>query len=211
MMRTKTLALVLVGSLATVSVLEGCAAKASFQAGGGTAQPPPPPPPPPPAPEPAATPTPEPPAAPAPAAKSEAKVSGDRVSIPGEIEFDFGKATLKMTDQTKKTLEQVKLFLQQNPKYSKLRIEGHTDNVGTEAENLELSGQRALTVKNNVLGEGVAKDRIVAVGCGQGKPIGDNKTEEGRAKNRRTEFHIAEINGHRYMGHDPNGGCKPFE
>jgi OOP family OmpA-OmpF porin len=225
MMRTKTLAFLLVGSLATVSVLGGCAAKASFEAGGGQAQPPPPPPPAPPppapAPEPAATPAPTaapapppPPApkpAPTPAAKSDAKVSGDKVDIPGQIEFETGKATLKQTDETNKTLDQVKAFLDANARVTKLRIEGHTDNTGTAAANIELSGQRALTVKNYVVGKGVAKDRIIAVGCGQDKPIADNTTEDGRAKNRRTEFRIAELAGKKYMGHDPTGGCKTFE
>ena len=77
--------------------------------------------------------------------------------------------------------------------------------------NIELSGQRALTVKAFVVAKGVPKERVVAVGCGQAKPIADNSTEEGKAKNRRTEFRIAELNGKKYMGKDPTGGCKPFE
>jgi OOP family OmpA-OmpF porin len=133
------------------------------------------------------------------------------VSIPGEIEFDTGKATLKQTEGTTKTLDQVKLFLDGNPRVTQLRIEGHTDNVGSAATNLELSGQRALTVKNYVVGKGVDKKRIIAVGCGQDKPIADNNSEDGRAKNRRTEFRIAELAGKPYMGHDPTGGCKTFE
>ncbi len=229
MMRTKTLAFLLVGSLATVSLLEGCAAQASFHTGSGQPQPPPPPPPAPPPPPPApaaqpattatatttattAPPPPAPTAAPPPApAKSDVKVSGDKVDIPGQIEFETGKATLKQTDETDKTLDQVKAFLDANPRVTKLRIEGHTDNVGAAATNVELSGQRALTVKNYVVGKGVDKARIIAVGCGQTKPVADNGTEEGRAKNRRTEFRIAELSGKRYMGHDPTGGCKTFE
>ncbi len=143
--------------------------------------------------------------------KSEATVSGDKVSIPGQIEFDTGKATIKLTDESMKTLDQVKAYLDANPRVTKLRIEGHTDNTGTAAANLELSGGRALAVKTYVVGKGVDKARIVAVGCGQDKPIADNTTEAGRAKNRRTEFHIAEVGGKKYMGKDPNGGCKPFE
>ena len=212
MMRTKTLAFLLVGSLATVSLLEGCAAQASFRTGNGQPPPPPPaPPPPPPAPTPEPAATPAPPAPTPPAAKSAAKVSGDKVSIPGEIEFETGKATLKQTDQTTKTLDQVKAFLDENPRVTKLRIEGHTDNVGTAPTNIELSGQRALTVKTAVVAKGVDKNRIISVGCGQDKPVADNGTEDGRAKNRRTEFRIAELSGKRYMGHDPTGGCKTFE
>ncbi|HWZ89439.1 MAG TPA: OmpA family protein, partial [Polyangiaceae bacterium] len=98
-----------------------------------------------------------------------------------------------------------------NPKITKLRIEGHTDNVGVAAENLTLSGQRALTVKNAAIAKGVKKERVIAVGFGQTKPLADNTTDEGRAKNRRTEFRIAEIGGKKYLGLDPLGGGKLFE
>ena len=66
-------------------------------------------------------------------------------------------------------------------------------------------------MKAFVIAKGVPKERVLAVGCGQNKPIADNSTEEGKAKNRRTEFRIAELNGKKYMGKDPTGGCKPFE
>ena len=132
------------------------------------------------------------------------------MSIPGQIEFDTGKATLKTTDDTTKAIEQVKAFLDANPRVTKLRIEGHTDNAGTPESNLELSGQRALAVKAAVVEKGAAKERMLAVGCGQNKPIADNATDDGKAKNRRTEFHLAEVGGKKYLGHDPTGGCKAF-
>ena len=143
-------------------------------------------------------------------AKSEAKVDKDKVSIPGHIEFDKGAATLQNAEETKKAIEQVKAFLDANPRVTKLRIEGHTDNTGTPDSNLELSGQRALAVKAATVALGTAKERMIAVGCGQNKPIADNTTDEGKAKNRRTEFRIAEVGGKKYMGRDPTGGCKPF-
>jgi OOP family OmpA-OmpF porin len=204
MMRTKTFALLLVGSLAFLPALTGCAAKASFQAGGGEAPTPPP----------VEEKKPEekkPEKKDEKPKKSEAKVSGDKVNIPGQIEFESGKATFKEGEGTTKTLEQVKLFLDANPRVTKLRIEGHTDNVGSAPTNLELSGQRALAVKTYVVQQGVAKERIIAVGCGQEKPVADNSTDEGKAKNRRTEFRLAEISGKNYLGHDPTGGCKTFE
>jgi OOP family OmpA-OmpF porin len=138
-------------------------------------------------------------------------VSGDKVAIPGQIEFEFGKAILKDTPETQKVIEQVKLFLDENPRVTKLRIEGHTDNVGTPQANLDLSVQRALVVKTAVIAKGAAKDRLLSVGCGQDKPIKDNATDEGRAQNRRTEFRIAELNKKKYMGKDPTGGCKLIE
>jgi len=138
-------------------------------------------------------------------------VKGDSVQIPGQIEFDTGKATFKAGGGSEAVVDQLKIFLDQNPKVTKLRIEGHTDNVGAPDTNQTLSGQRALTVKNAAIAKGVKKERLLAVGFGQNKPIGDNTTEEGRAKNRRTEFRIAEIGGKKYLGLDPTGGGKVFE
>jgi len=138
-------------------------------------------------------------------------VKGDSVQIPGQIEFDTGKATFKAGGGSDAVVDQLKIFLDQNPKVTKLRIEGHTDNVGTPDSNLTLSGQRALTVKNAAIAKGVKKERLIAVGFGQNKPIGDNTTDEGKAKNRRTEFRIAEIGGKKYLGLDPTGGGKVFE
>ncbi|HEY0469894.1 MAG TPA: OmpA family protein [Polyangiaceae bacterium] len=189
--------------------LYGC--QASFHAGSEPAAapapaPPPPPPPPPPAETAAPAPTPAPAPAPAPVV-----VKGDSVQIPGQIEFDTGKATFKAGGGSDAVVDQLKIFLDQNPKVTKLRIEGHTDNVGTPEANQTLSGQRALTVKNAAIAKGAKKERLLAVGFGQNKPIGDNTTEEGRAKNRRTEFRIAEIGGKKYLGLDPTGGGKVFE
>jgi len=138
-------------------------------------------------------------------------VKGDSVQIPGQIEFDTGKATFKAGGGSDAVVDQLKIFMDQNPKITKLRIEGHTDNVGTPDSNVTLSGQRALTVKNAAIAKGVKKERLLAVGFGQNKPIGDNTTDEGKAKNRRTEFRIAEIGGKKYLGLDPTGGGKVFE
>jgi len=197
---------------ALVAALSGC--HASFQAGSEAAAapttpaPPPAPPPPPVATTPAPAPTPAPTPAPAPAA---VVVKGDSVQIPGQIEFDTGSANFKAGGGSDAVVAQLKSFLDQNPKVTKLRIEGHTDNVGTPEANVTLSGQRALTVKNAAIAKGVKKERLIAVGFGQTKPIGDNTTDDGRAKNRRTEFRIAELGGKKYLGLDPTGGAKVFE
>ena len=191
------------------SALSGCKGSASFNAGSEPAAAPtptPPPPPPPPPPPAAVTP---PPAVEAP--KSAAVVKGDSVQIPGQIEFDTGKATFKAGGGSDAVVDQLKKFLDENPKVTKLRIEGHTDNVGVATENLTLSGQRALTVKNAAIAKGVAKERLLAVGFGQTKPIADNTTDDGKAKNRRTEFRIAEIGGKPYLGQKEDGGGKVFE
>jgi len=192
------------------AALSGC--HASFQAGSEpaaapTTPAPPPAPPPPPPPAETAAPAPAPTPAPAPAA---VVVKGDSVQIPGQIEFDTNSANFKAGGGSDAVIDQLKTFMDQNPKITKLRIEGHTDNTGTPDGNIALSGARALTVKNAAIAKGVKKERLLAVGFGQSKPIGDNTTEEGRAKNRRTEFRIAELGGKKYLGLDPTGGGKVF-
>ena len=70
----------------------------------------------------------------------------------------------------------------------KTQVEGHTDSKGSDEANLKLSQQRADAVASYMTSKGVAKERVSAKGYGESKPIGDNATEEGRAKNRRVEF-----------------------
>ncbi len=72
----------------------------------------------------------------------------------------------------------------------KLEITGHTDDRGSNEYNQGLSQKRADSVKNYFVGKGVEDARLRSVGAGEEKPIGDNKTESGRAKNRRTEFQL---------------------
>lgn len=185
-------------ALASAALVAGC--HASFQAGSQepaaaptTPAPPPEPPPP------VVTAAPAPPPAPEAPKGPEVDAQG-KVGIPGQIEFDFGKATFKAGGNSDSVVDQVKLFLEQHKNVTKLRIEGHTDNVGTDETNLTLSGQRALTVKNACIAKGVAKERLIAVGFGSKKPIVANDTEEHKAQNRRTEFRIAAMNGKPFMG-----------
>jgi OmpA-OmpF porin, OOP family len=71
---------------------------------------------------------------------------------------------------------------------AKVTIEGHTDNAGNADANKDLSQRRANSVKNYLASQGVAGDRLTAIGFGQEKPIADNRTAAGRAKNRRVDF-----------------------
>lgn len=81
-------------------------------------------------------------------------------------------------------------YLKQNPNI-KIEIHGHTDNVGSSRTNKKLSEQRAKTVRDYLVFQGIGEERIVAYkGFGESKPIATNSTEKGRAKNRRTEFLI---------------------
>jgi outer membrane protein OmpA-like peptidoglycan-associated protein len=87
------------------------------------------------------------------------------------------------------TLDEFVDYLKFNPKM-KVEIQGHTDNVGSEAENRALSEKRAINVKNYLQEKGIAANRITAKGYGASKPMADNNTAAGRAKNRRAEFLI---------------------
>jgi outer membrane protein OmpA-like peptidoglycan-associated protein len=86
-------------------------------------------------------------------------------------------------------LESFAQYLKENPKI-KVEIQGHTDNVGNPKDNEALSSNRAFSVKAALEEFEIDGKRILAKGFGQTKPIADNDTEEGRAKNRRTEFQI---------------------
>jgi len=107
-----------------------------------------------------------------------------RVAVYG-IEFDTGKATLKPESQ--KVLGDVLSLLQAQPDW-KMKIEGHTDSTGTKAGNLTLSQQRAAAVVAWLAENGIAHERLTAIGLGDTKPIADNATDEGRAHNRRVEL-----------------------
>ena len=71
-----------------------------------------------------------------------------------------------------------------------IQIEGHTDNVGSAADNQKLSENRAKAVVSYLNSKGISPGRLLAKGYGATKPVADNTTEEGRAQNRRTELKI---------------------
>lgn len=101
------------------------------------------------------------------------------------INFDTGKSIIKPESQS--IIDQIVQMMKQNPGL-KIGIEGHTDNVGNSKSNKTLSEERAKSVVSAIVKQGVDAKRLSATGFGQDKPIADNKTEEGRAKNRRVEL-----------------------
>ena len=101
------------------------------------------------------------------------------------IQFDTGKATIQPTSEN--VLAEIVKLLQQNSDL-KLRVEGHTDNQGNTAANQALSEKRAQAVVAWLTGKGIAASRLAAKGFGATKPVADNSTEDGRAKNRRVEL-----------------------
>lgn len=86
-------------------------------------------------------------------------------------------------------LDRLYRFLLQNPEV-KVEISGHTDDIGSASYNRTLSQKRAEAVSEYLTGRGIPKERIQAKGYGFDHPVGDNRTEEGRARNRRTELKI---------------------
>ena len=101
------------------------------------------------------------------------------------INFDTGKATLR--PESDKILGEIVTLLSNNPSW-KMRVEGHTDNVGLKAANQTLSQQRAAAVVAWLSGHGVDRARLTAQGFGDTKPVTDNGSEEGRARNRRVDL-----------------------
>lgn len=101
------------------------------------------------------------------------------------IQFDTGSHTIK--PESTALLNEIVAMLK-SEKSLKLSVEGHTDNVGSKASNLELSRKRAESVMSYLTRNGIAPQRLKFDGKGDTAPVADNRTEAGRAKNRRVEL-----------------------
>ena len=94
-----------------------------------------------------------------------------------------------LLDESKSELNTLIDLMTKNPNLT-IEIGGHTDNTGIEKENQELSQKRAEAVVEFLVANGIAKERLVAKGYAASRPVADNKTEAGKALNRRTEFKV---------------------
>ena len=130
-------------------------------------------------------------------------MKGAQLDITGEIEFDVGQASIKDTPASQSVLGAALAALQ-GPSITRLRIEGHTDSDGSAALNIALGDKRANAVAGWLSSKGVDGKRLHAVGCGSKDPIAPNTTPEGKARNRRTEFDVEEIDGKK-----PDGYTEP--
>jgi outer membrane protein OmpA-like peptidoglycan-associated protein len=149
-------------------------------------QPPSPPPPPPPKPVPPPPPPPKPAPPPPPPKPAPAPKVIDKMTL--QVFFDFDKDIL--TEADLKELPKAVAFVKKYPG-AKIRLDGYTDSIGSDAYNMKLSERRATAVKNYLIKEaGVDSSKITAVGHGEADPVADNKTAQGRAKNRRVEISI---------------------
>jgi outer membrane protein OmpA-like peptidoglycan-associated protein len=118
------------------------------------------------------------------------KVQKNKAIVLKNIFFDTGKSTLRPeSDLEIGKLEQI---LKENPTMV-VEVSGHTDNVGSAASNQKLSADRAQAVVASLIARGIDASRMISAGYGMDRPIADNKTEEGRQLNRRTEFKIIEL------------------
>ena len=104
------------------------------------------------------------------------------------ITFLFGSE--EITEQGTVILDEVVTILNEHPEFAVV-VEGHTDNVGDENINLDLSQRRAISVMNYLINQGIQAERLSAVGYGETNPITSNDTPEGRAENRRIDFEVA--------------------
>ena len=104
------------------------------------------------------------------------------------VQFETGKAILKTESYS--VLDEVVTILKKYEGY-RVVVEGHTDDQGADDKNLTLSSKRAAACADYLRNKGIGGDRVFSQGFGESQPIGDNKTEEGRKRNRRVEFKLS--------------------
>ncbi|WP_434387203.1 Ig-like domain-containing protein [Melittangium boletus] len=125
--------------------------------------------------------------------KSKVRLEGNRIVILDKVYFATAKDVI--LPKSFNLLKQVGSVLRANPQIELLRVEGHTDDQGNDASNLNLSKRRAGTVRQFLIKEGIAAERLEAEGYGETRPVDTNKTAAGRENNRRVEFNILKLAG----------------
>jgi outer membrane protein OmpA-like peptidoglycan-associated protein len=131
-----------------------------------------------------------PPPPPPPVEEAEVKREKEKIVITKKVHFEFDKAVIRPISF--RILDAVVDIMKQNPDIRKVQVEGHCDAKGSDAYNEKLSQRRANAVRDYLIAHGVEADRLVAIGYGESRPVADNGTAEGRARNRRVEFTILE-------------------
>jgi outer membrane protein OmpA-like peptidoglycan-associated protein len=123
-------------------------------------------------------------------AKQVVIIQKEIIEIADSVHFKLNRAVIEK--KSYKLLDNVAQVILAHAEIRKVRIEGHTDNQGKPNDNLKLSQRRAEAVLEYLAQKGVDRNRLVPIGYGQNKPIADNKSKAGRAKNRRVMFVIVD-------------------
>ncbi|MEJ7737397.1 MAG: OmpA family protein [Chitinophagaceae bacterium] len=114
-------------------------------------------------------------------------IEANAIIVLRNIFFDVNKFDLKMESQVE--LDNIVKLLKDNPAL-KIQINGHTDNIGKPADNLKLSNDRAQSVVRYITSKGIDAKRLSFKGFGDQQPVSNNTSEEGKARNRRTELKV---------------------
>jgi OOP family OmpA-OmpF porin len=126
-------------------------------------------------------------AAPAPMPAPEPAPEMQSVRVELDVLFDFDKDTIR--PEYRQDIQSLAEFMKTYPSVT-TTVEGHTDSVGSDAYNQNLSERRANAVREALIGEGVDGSRVSSAGYGESRPIADNSTDEGRSMNRRVEAEV---------------------
>ncbi len=120
--------------------------------------------------------------------KGAAKLEGDRITLEETVYFDTAEATIQA--RSNPLLDSVASIMKAHPEIGRVRVEGHTDSRGSRSFNVNLSKRRAEAVVRALVQRGVGADRLESAGFGPDRPVADNGTDEGRAKNRRVDLNV---------------------
>jgi outer membrane protein OmpA-like peptidoglycan-associated protein len=135
---------------------------------------------------------------PPPPPPTEIRVTCEKIEFPGKVQFKSGSDVIQARSHD--LLLQIAEVMRTAKHIKKIRVEGHTDDSGSDTANLKLSDKRAASVKKFLVDSGIETARLESQGFGEGKPLTENKTKAGKEANRRVEFMIAE--------QDKQPGCK---
>ena len=138
------------------------------------------------------------------APKPKFELDGNKLTLPSHVIFKT--ASDEIDESSKPALEHVVAYLKDKTYITTLRIESHTDTDLAPDAALELTLKRSMAVAKWLVKNGVDCKRLLPVGFGQDKPVASNKTAEGKAENRRTEFHNAALKGIMIGGMPADGG-----
>jgi len=115
-------------------------------------------------------------------------LTGTKIEILDKVFFEYNKAVIK--SESYPILDAVSATLEGNPDIQLIEVQGHTDEQGNDAYNLDLSNKRAASVRQYMIDKGIAPDRLESQGYGETQPLENKKTQSAYAKNRRVEFLI---------------------